>query len=148
MWSVVPSAGLVDRQVRQDFHLHLFICKCKVFTLHFPVSSFLCLRCNLWIFHEDTTKIKLNCWVFSTSSTKYFASLTINSPPQRWLNALQDHCAYSTHYTTMPHVVLLDELDEDYLPLGSMEDALKVLYLLLYHVMIWKTKEEDQKGRC
>ncbi|XP_065062635.1 oxysterol-binding protein-related protein 1-like [Rhopilema esculentum] len=44
---------------------------------------------------------------------------------QRWLNALQDHCAYSTHYTTMPHVVLLDELDEDYLPLGSMEDALK-----------------------
>ena len=48
------------------------------------------------------------------------------SPSQRWLNALQDHCAYSTHYTTMPHVVLLDELDEDYLPLGSMEDALKV----------------------
>ena len=26
----------------------------------------------------------------------------------------------------MPHVILLDELDEDYLPLGSMEDALKV----------------------
>ena len=45
---------------------------------------------------------------------------------QRWLNALQEHCAYSTHYTTMPHIVLLDELDEDYLPLGSMEDALKV----------------------
>jgi len=45
---------------------------------------------------------------------------------QRWLNALQEHCAYSTHYTNQPHIVLLDELDEDYLPLGSMEDALKV----------------------
>ena len=54
------------------------------------------------------------------------------SPPQRWLNALQDHCAYSTHYTTMPHVILMDELDEDYLPLGSMEDALKVPTSLCY----------------
>ena len=52
---------------------------------------------------------------------------------QRWLNSLQDHCAYSTHYTTMPHVVLLDELDEDYLPLGSMEDALKVDIIKILH---------------
>eukprot|EP00794_Sanderia_malayensis_P011998 gene11998-13236_t len=44
---------------------------------------------------------------------------------QRWLNSLKEHCAYSTHYTTMPHIVLLDELDEDYIPLGSMADALK-----------------------
>ena len=46
---------------------------------------------------------------------------------QRWMNALQEHCAYSTHYTTMPHMVLMDELDENYIPLGSMDDALKVL---------------------
>ena len=40
---------------------------------------------------------------------------------------IREHGAYSTHYTSQPHIVLMDELDQDYLPLGSMEDALKVL---------------------
>lgn len=52
---------------------------------------------------------------------------------QRWLNSLQEHTAYSTHYTNQPHIVLMDELDEDYLPLGSMQDALKVKLFLCWY---------------
>jgi len=73
---------------------------------------------------------------------------------QRWLNALQDHCAYSTHYTTMPHVILMDELDEDYLPLGSMEDALKnakahqqLLEQQVFSLVAYFNSLQDQKIR-
>ena len=44
---------------------------------------------------------------------------------QRWLNMIREHGAYSTHYTSQPHIVLMDELDQDYIPLGSIEDSLK-----------------------
>ncbi|XP_031562391.1 oxysterol-binding protein-related protein 1-like [Actinia tenebrosa] len=43
---------------------------------------------------------------------------------QRWLNSLHEHCAYSTHYTTQP-TLLFDENDEDFVPLGNLQDSFK-----------------------
>ncbi|XP_066917849.1 oxysterol-binding protein-related protein 1-like [Clytia hemisphaerica] len=73
---------------------------------------------------EDDRKFKIE---YSDRTVHLFTVLpshgVINR--QRWLNSLHEHCAYSTHYNNQPHIVLMDELDEDFLPLGSMQDALK-----------------------
>ncbi|XP_057309059.1 oxysterol-binding protein-related protein 1-like [Hydractinia symbiolongicarpus] len=74
--------------------------------------------------HDDEKKFKIEY----SDHTVHFFMTTPNSGQvnrQRWLNAVREHCAYSTHYTSQPHVILMDELDEDYLPLGSIEDAIK-----------------------
>lgn len=44
---------------------------------------------------------------------------------QRWLNSLHEHCAYSTFYTTQP-TLLIDDNEQDVIPLGNMRDSLKV----------------------
>lgn len=43
---------------------------------------------------------------------------------QRWLNSLHEHCAYSTHFVSQP-MLLVDEYDEDFVSLGTMQDTLK-----------------------
>jgi len=42
------------------------------------------------------------------------------------LNSLHEHCAYSTFYTTQP-TLLIDEQEQDVVPLGNMQDSLKVI---------------------
>ena len=44
---------------------------------------------------------------------------------QRWLNSLHEHCAYSTFYTTQP-TLLIDDQENDLVPLGNVQDSLKV----------------------
>ena len=46
---------------------------------------------------------------------------------QRWLNSLHEHCAYSTFYTTQP-TLLIDDQEQDVIPLGNMQDSLKVSF--------------------
>lgn len=43
--------------------------------------------------------------------------------PQKWLNALKDHITYSTHYM---HQGVTGSDEEEILPLGSLQDTLKV----------------------
>uniref|UniRef100_T2M5M8 Oxysterol-binding protein n=1 Tax=Hydra vulgaris TaxID=6087 RepID=T2M5M8_HYDVU len=62
---------------------------------------------------------------FSDHTVYFFMTNLGQVDCQRWLNALNEHCAYSTHYTSQPHIILTDELDEDYMPLGCIDDALK-----------------------
>lgn len=42
---------------------------------------------------------------------------------QKWLNALKDHITYSTHYM---HQGVTGSDEEEILPLGSLQDTLKV----------------------
>jgi len=73
---------------------------------------------------EDEKKFKVT---YSDHTVHFFMTLPSSGKVnrQRWLNTIGEHSAYSTHYTSQPHIVLMDELDEDYLPLGCMEDAIK-----------------------
>merc|ERR1719494_116550 len=73
---------------------------------------------------DDDQKFKVQ---FSDHSTHFFAmpGQTAQVTRQRWLNAITEHCAYSTHYTSQPHMIELDALDVNYVPMGSMDDALK-----------------------
>ena len=50
---------------------------------------------------------------------------------QRWLNSLHEHCAYSTFYTTQP-TLLIDDQEQDVVPLGNMQDSLKVRLVFFF----------------
>jgi hypothetical protein len=52
---------------------------------------------------------------------------------QRWLNSLHEHCAYSTHYTTQP-TLLFDEIDENFVPLGNVQDSFKVIIFVSFSI--------------
>lgn len=50
---------------------------------------------------------------------------------QKWLNALTEHIAFSTHYTHQG--LLMDEDREEVVPLGTMKDTLQVGYNLHFN---------------
>ncbi|EDO39766.1 predicted protein [Nematostella vectensis] len=74
---------------------------------------------------EEKHKIKIQY----SDNTVHIWSVSPNDPApqvqrQRWLNSLHEHCAYSTHYTTQP-TLLVDEYDQNFLPLGDIQTSIK-----------------------
>ncbi|XP_006818987.1 oxysterol-binding protein-related protein 1-like [Saccoglossus kowalevskii] len=44
---------------------------------------------------------------------------------QKWINAIESHIEYSNHYTTQSYMEDEEDIEDDLVPLGSMQDALQ-----------------------
>ena len=65
--------------------------------------------------------------VWTNSSAAIVISLFLMFVRKDWLSALEDHRAYGDHYTTPAAVDDdYDDVSEDFMPLGSLSDSLKV----------------------
>ena len=84
-------------------------------------SRFLCLSVETYENPEQCTNRYSPKIVLLPKLTGVLSVISI----QRWLNSLHEHCAYSTFYTTQP-TLLIDDQEQDVIPLGSMQDSLKV----------------------
>lgn len=82
-------------------------------------------RCKFSVPKDEKHKIKIH---YSDNTVQIWSIPQSEKTPQvqrqRWLNSLHEHCAYSTFYTTQP-TVLIDDQEQDVIPLGSMQDSLK-----------------------
>lgn len=82
-------------------------------------------RCKFLVPRDERHKIKIH---YSDNTVHIWSIPTSEKAPQvqrqRWLNSLHEHCAYSTFYTTQP-TLLIDDNEQDVIPLGNMRDSLK-----------------------
>lgn len=82
-------------------------------------------RCKFSVPKDEKQKIKIQ---YSDNTVQIWSIPASEKVPQvqrqRWLNSLHEHCAYSTFYTTQP-TLLIDEQEQDVVPLGNMQDSLK-----------------------
>ena len=100
-----------------------FVTKRKIIFLYFFTELKTCHLCySLSIL---ACRVTLRLWTVSMRGWLNERSFISAFSFQRWLNSLHEHCAYSTFYTTQP-TVLIDDQEQDVIPLGSMQDSLKV----------------------
>ncbi|XP_078384426.1 oxysterol-binding protein-related protein 1-like [Oculina patagonica] len=82
-------------------------------------------RCKFSVPKDEKHKIKIQ---YSDNTVQIWSIPPSEKVPQvqrqRWLNSLHEHCAYSTFYTTQP-TLLIDDQEQDVVPLGNMQDSLK-----------------------
>lgn len=82
-------------------------------------------RCKFSVPRDEKHKIKIH---YSDNTVQIWSVSASEKVPQvqrqRWLNSLHEHCAYSTFYTTQP-TLLIDDQEQDVIPLGNMQDSLK-----------------------